>query len=112
MGDRLTIYANSNVSRGKFAAAAVHTALRHYGIEHGAVIVLGAKPGVIEAECTSVIRDAGRTEVDPGTITAGVRRHEFDRLPGYCPCTKDGRHVADDEPKCDACGLTGEVDHA
>lgn len=71
--ERLTIYANSNVSRGKFAAAAVHAALNHYGIDHGAVIVLGAKPGVIEAECTDVVHDAGRTEVDPGTVTAGIK---------------------------------------
>lgn len=73
---RLTIWANSNVTRGKYAAAAVHAALAHYGIEHGAVIVLGAKPAEIEAECSSVIRDSGRTEVEPGTVTAGVRRVE------------------------------------
>ena len=39
--ERLTILANKNVSRGKMAAAAVHAALMHYGIPHGAVIVLG-----------------------------------------------------------------------
>lgn len=75
MADRLTILANSNVSRGKFAAAAVHAALNHYGIDHGAVIVLGAKGPQIEAECTDVVRDAGRTEVEPGTVTAGVKEH-------------------------------------
>lgn len=69
----MTILANNNVSRGKFAAAAVHAALAHYGIEHGAVIVLSANPGQIEKECDPVIRDAGRTEVTPGTITAGIR---------------------------------------
>ena len=73
MSERMTILANSNTSRGKFAAAAVHAALAHYGIDHGAVIVLGATPGVIETECELVIRDAGRTEVTPGTVTAGVR---------------------------------------
>lgn len=72
--ERLTILANSNVSRGKAAAAAVHAALNHYGIAHGAVIVLGAKPSDIEAQCVDVVRDAGRTEVEPGTITAGVVR--------------------------------------
>lgn len=72
--ERLTILANSNVSRGKYAAAAVHAALIYYGIEHGAVIVLGSKPSEIEKECDVVIHDAGRTEVEPGTITAGVRK--------------------------------------
>lgn len=72
--ERLTILANSDVSRGKYAAAAVHAALNHYGIPHGAVIVLGARPGQIEEECDLVIHDAGRTEVKPGTVTAGVRR--------------------------------------
>lgn len=69
---RLVIWVNSNVSRGKAAAAAVHAALNHVGIDHGPVIVLGAKPPAIEAECTSVVHDAGRTEVTPGTTTAGI----------------------------------------
>jgi len=73
LDERMTILANSNTSRGKFAAAAVHAALDYYGIDHGAVIVLGAGPDQIEAECGTVIRDTGRTEVDPGTVTAGVR---------------------------------------
>lgn len=76
--ERLTILANKNVSRGKMAAAAVHAALMHYGIPHGAVIVLGASPGRIEDECSLIIRDAGRTEVEPGTVTAGVRKGEDD----------------------------------
>ena len=71
--DRMVILANSNVSRGKFAAAAVHAALAYYGIPHGAVIVLGASPGVIADECEIVIHDAGRTEVTPGTVTAGIK---------------------------------------
>lgn len=75
-GERLTILANSNVSRGKFAAAAVHAALNHYGVPHGAIVVLGARPGQIEEQCDLVIHDAGHTEVKPGTITAGVRRDE------------------------------------
>lgn len=72
--ERLTLLVNNNVSRGKAAAAAVHAALYHYGISHGAVIVLGASPSAIEDECDLVIRDAGRTEVEPGTVTGGVRR--------------------------------------
>jgi len=84
--ERLTIKANSNVSRGKFAAAAVHAALNHYGFDHGAVIVLGAKPSEIEAECVDVVHDAGRTEVDPGTVTAGVWAHTD--APGELPSAK------------------------
>ena len=74
--DRLTILANSNVTRGKYAAAAVHAALLHYGIDHGAVIVLGSSPTQIEKECSLIIRDAGHTEVKPGTVTAGVKEHK------------------------------------
>lgn len=71
--DRLVIYVNNNVSKGKAAAAAVHAALNHHGISHGAVIVLGMSPSKIEEECAEVIHDAGRTEVERGTATAGVK---------------------------------------
>ena len=75
--ERLTILAKHGMSHGKYAAAAVHAALNYYGIKHGAVIVLGAKSKEIEETCIegSVIHDAGRTEVDPGTVTAGVSSH-------------------------------------
>ena len=70
--DRIVIHANSNVSRGKFAAAAVHAALTAAGVHPGqAVIVLGAKPRDIE-HLGTVIHDAGRTEVEQGTVTAGT----------------------------------------
>ena len=70
--ERIVIHANSNVTRGKFAAAAVHAALTAAGVHPGCpVIVLGAKPRDIE-NLTTVIRDAGLTEVKPGTITAGT----------------------------------------
>ena len=70
--ERIVIHANSNVTRGKFAAAAVHAALTAAGVHPGCpVIVLGAKPRDIEGMAT-VIHDAGLTEVEPGTVTAGT----------------------------------------
>ena len=71
---RMVIRINSNatMSRGKAAAHAVHAALRLYGIEHThPVIVIGGKPDEILAQ-TVHIRDAGRTELEPGTLTAGA----------------------------------------
>lgn len=80
--ERLTILANSDVSRGKYAAAAVHAALFHFGIDHGAVVVLGERGKGIEEQCDLVIHDAGRTEVKPGTPTAGVPREQGERHEG------------------------------
>jgi PTH2 family peptidyl-tRNA hydrolase len=74
-GERMVILVNSNanMSRGKFAAQAVHAALLLHGVHHGGpVIVLGGKPGEI-ADMPTVVHDAGRTEVEPGTLTAGAR---------------------------------------
>jgi len=71
---RLVILVNNNVkmSRGKFAAQAVHAALQLVGAHpHTPVIVLGASRGAV-LECDVQIRDAGRTEVEPGTLTAGA----------------------------------------
>lgn len=71
---KLVIYLNSNanMSRGKAAAHAVHAALRAAGVHPGIpVVVLGAKPRVIE-EMNTVIHDEGRTELQPGTLTAGT----------------------------------------
>lgn len=69
---RLVIRVNSNakMSRGKAAAHAVHAALKLYGIEYEhPVIVIGGKPDEILAQ-TVHVRDAGRTELEPGTLTA------------------------------------------
>lgn len=71
---RLVIYVNSDakMSRGKYAAQAVHAALMALGVHHGgAVVVLGAKARDIE-KLPVVIRDAGLTELEPGTLTAGT----------------------------------------
>lgn len=71
---RLVILVNSNakMSRGKYAAQAVHAALRAFGVHPGCpVIVLGATPDVI-AQKRVTIRDAGWTEIPPGTLTAGT----------------------------------------
>jgi len=73
-GKRLVIRVNTNaeMSRGKYAAQAVHAALLAVGAHPGGpVIVLGGKASEIE-EMRTVVRDAGITEVEPGTITAGT----------------------------------------
>lgn len=60
------------MSRGKYAAQAVHAALTLAGVHHGGpVVVLGSSAEEVE-ECKVVIYDAGRTEVEPGTLTAGA----------------------------------------
>ncbi len=71
---RLVIRLDSGVkmSRGKYAAQAVHAALLLLGVHPGTpVIVLGGKRSEIE-QMTVQVRDAGRTEVEPGTLTAGA----------------------------------------
>ena len=60
------------MSRGKYAAAAVHAALKAVDAHPNVpVIVLGSSPAKIK-DLRVVIADAGRTEVAPGTITAGT----------------------------------------
>lgn len=70
---------NSNVkmSRGKMAAQAIHAVLFAYGIPHGRVVVLGANSTEIAA-MPATVRDAGLTEVEPGTLTAGARIERVD----------------------------------
>jgi PTH2 family peptidyl-tRNA hydrolase len=72
--DKLRIFMNTNItmSRGKYAAHAVHAALTAFGVHPDIpVVVLGAKPRDIEAMRVS-IHDHGTTELEPGTLTAGT----------------------------------------
>ena len=72
-GPEVRILVNTNVamSRHEAAAQAVHAALAAFGIPHGRVVVLGGRPDEVAA-MDAVVRDTGRTEVAPGTLTAGA----------------------------------------
>jgi PTH2 family peptidyl-tRNA hydrolase len=82
---RLVIMINESVemSPGKRAAQAVHAALKAHGIEHGAVVVLNGRAKAI-SEMAVQIRDAGVTELEPGTLTAGA---QFETRLSHRPAT-------------------------
>ena len=68
----VVVSTDTRMSRGKYAAQAVHAALTLLGVHPGVpVIVLGGTKGRIR-KMDVQIRDAGRTEVEPGTLTAGA----------------------------------------
>jgi PTH2 family peptidyl-tRNA hydrolase len=68
---RVLVNTDVSMSRHKAAAQAVHAALAAFGIPHGRVVVLGGRSDEVAA-MDAVVRDAGRTEVAPGTLTAGA----------------------------------------
>lgn len=73
---KLRIYINRKledvISPNKRAAHAVHAALIAFGVHPATkVIVLDKGPTVIEGMRT-VVHDAGHTELEPGTLTAGT----------------------------------------
>lgn len=78
-GPEVRIVLNSNVTmtRGKAASQAVHAALMAFDVPHGRVVVLGGSPSEVAAMDVQV-RDAGRTEIEPGTLTAGATLYHGD----------------------------------
>lgn len=73
---KLRIYINRKlddvISPNKRAAHAVHAALIAFGVHPNTkVVVLDKGPTVIETMRT-VVHDAGHTELEPGTLTAGT----------------------------------------
>ena len=68
---RILLNRDVRMSRGKACAQAVHAALRAFDVPHGRVVVLTGTADEVAA-MPVVIRDAGLTEVAPGTTTAGA----------------------------------------
>lgn len=68
---RILLNRDVPMSRGKACAQAVHAALRAFDVPHGRVVVLGGSREDV-ATMAVVVRDAGLTEVEPGTLTAGA----------------------------------------
>jgi PTH2 family peptidyl-tRNA hydrolase len=68
---RILLNRDVPMSRGKACAQAVHAAFRAFDVRHGRVVVLTGTSDVVAA-MPVVIRDAGLTEVEPGTLTAGA----------------------------------------
>ena len=68
---RILLDRDVRMSRGKACAQAVHAALRAFDVPHGRVVVLTGTAEEVAAMAV-VVRDAGLTEVAPGTVTAGA----------------------------------------
>lgn len=72
--DKLRIYLNRNLdwTPNKRAAHAVHAALLALGIHPGTKVVVLDKGPTEIAKMATVVHDAGHTELEPGTLTAGT----------------------------------------
>lgn len=72
--EKLRIYFNRklDVTPNKRAAHAVHAALEAFGVHPGVKVVVLDKGPTVIAEMRTVIHDAGHTELEPGTLTAGT----------------------------------------
>lgn len=69
---KVIVNTNAPMSRGKMAAHVAHAVLTAAGVHPDVpIVVLGGKPRDIE-QMTTFIRDHGKTELEPGTITAGT----------------------------------------
>lgn len=69
---RVIVNTNAKMSRGKLAAHVAHAVLTAAGVHPDVpIVVLGGKPRDIE-QMSTFIRDNGKTELEPGTITAGT----------------------------------------
>lgn len=71
---RLVVKMNKDLkmSKGKYAAQAIHAALLLTRSHHGGpVVVLGGTKGQVQ-KCDVVVVDSGRTEVKPNSTTAGA----------------------------------------
>ena len=68
---RILLNGDVTMSRGKACAQAVHAALRAFDVPQSRVVVLNGTTDEVAA-MPVVIRDAGLTEVAPGTMTAGA----------------------------------------
>lgn len=69
---KVIVNSNAKMSRGKMAAHVAHAVLQAAGVHPNVpVVVLGGKPRDIQ-QMTTFIRDHGKTELVPGTITAGT----------------------------------------